>query len=139
LFSLGFVQLLVFAVMLSLGQDARLSAILGPEGLAQLQASLQYLPHGPLGMASLERLIALLIHIALSLVVWRAVQQRQLAWLGLAVLLHAVIDFPVGLAQAGELSHPLITGWLLFIGGVLVVTLLYGLPRKAAQVIPQHA
>jgi uncharacterized membrane protein YhfC len=137
--SMGLVVTLVYAVKLYMGQDAQLSAILGPEGLARLRADLQSVPHVMLVMQVLERLIALLIQIGLSFVVWRAVQRRQLAWLALAVLLHAAIDFPVGLAQAGQLSQEVIMGWLLVIGSAFAACFLYGLLRKSAPAVPQPA
>jgi uncharacterized membrane protein YhfC len=139
--SMSIVVPLVYAVKLYMGQDAQLIAILGPEGLAQVRTDLQSIPHVMFIMQMVERLIALMLHIGLSVVVWRAVQQRQLAWLALAVLLHTAIDFPVGLMMVGQISHDMMMGWLVLIGSVLAVCFLYGLPRKSAPVVvvPQHA
>jgi len=139
--SLGLLQVLALAVSLSMGHEAELSATLGPQGLARLQAFLQNLPHNVLTMAALERLSALVFHIGISFVVWRAVKERQLMWVVLAVVLHAALDFPVGLSQVGEISHAAVMTWILAVGGALAATLLYGLLRKSAPVVavPAHA
>jgi uncharacterized membrane protein YhfC len=79
---------------------------------------------------AVERLIAVLIQIALSLLVWRAVERRRPSLLALAVMLHAAIDFPAGLVQAGLISTSLAEGLLLILGAALVAFFLRGLPRK---------
>src|SRR5262249_58193727 len=90
--------------MLNLGTDAQLSASLGPELVEQIRADLQALSFTAMAGPALETLTAILGQIGLSFLVWRAVETRRLAWLGLALLVHAAIDFPVGLRPAGELS-----------------------------------
>jgi uncharacterized membrane protein YhfC len=73
--------------------------------------------------------------IALSLVVWRAVESRRVGLLALAVIFHAVIDFPAGLVQAGLLSTAVAEALLVILGAALVAFFLRGLPRKAT---PAH-
>ena len=137
--SIALVQALVYAVMLKLGQDAQLSASLGPELVEQIRADLQALSFTAMAGPALETLTAILGQIGLSFLVWRAVETRRLAWLGLAVLVHAAIDFPVGLRQAGQLSDVVVMGPLLLIGLALALSFLYWLPRKSAVAVPQHS
>jgi uncharacterized membrane protein YhfC len=83
-----------------------------------------------LALASFERLVALLIQIGLSLIVWRAVEGKHFGLLALAVLLHALVDFPAGLFQAGEIG-PLAAEAPFFVVGVVLAALyLYGLLRR---------
>jgi uncharacterized membrane protein YhfC len=119
--------------MLNAGRlETTLARSLAPDALAHLRAALEHLSVAAVASGAVERLIALLIQIALSLLVWRAVERRHLGILALAVALHALIDFPAGLVQAG-LMAPLAVEMLLLIGGaVLIAFFLRELPRKAA-------
>ncbi|WP_248167345.1 YhfC family glutamic-type intramembrane protease [Ralstonia pseudosolanacearum] len=46
-----------------------------------------------------ERIAAMLVQFALTLVVWHAVRQRRPVLLGLAIVLHALADLPAALYQ----------------------------------------
>jgi uncharacterized membrane protein YhfC len=83
-----------------------------------------------LATAALERLITMLVHIGLSLVVWRAVERRQIGFLALAILLHAVVDFPAGLYQAGQLSGLAVEGMLVVVGAALAAVFTHRLPAR---------
>jgi uncharacterized membrane protein YhfC len=133
------VQTFVFATMLNSGRlETALAAALTPDALAHLRAGLEHLSVITVASGAVERLIALLIQIALSLVVWRAVESRRLSLLAVAVMLHAVIDFPAGLVQTGLISTSVAEGLLLIVGAGLVALFLRGLPRKATPA-PQRA
>jgi uncharacterized membrane protein YhfC len=132
-------QTFVFATMLNAGRlETALAPALTPDALAHLRAGLEHLSVITVAAGAVERLIALLIQIALSLVVWRAVESRRLGLLALAVMLHALIDFPAGLVQAGLLSTSVAEGLLLILGAALVAFFVRGLPRKAAPA-PQRS
>ena len=77
-----------------------------------------------------------MIQIGLSLVVWRAVERGWPGLLALAVLCHALIDFPVALAQAGQLSSSIVEGLLLGVGLTLGAFFAYKLPPKVARHSP---
>jgi uncharacterized membrane protein YhfC len=129
--SLGMAQTFIYASMLNSGQlDANLGPVLSADALANLRAGLEHLSLATVAMASLERLVALLIQIGLSLVVWRAVENRQLELLVLAILLHSAIDFPAALFQAGQVSAPVVLGILAIIGVALGAWFLHKLPSK---------
>jgi len=132
------VQMLFFARLLNSGQlDATLGPVLGPEALAQLRTALEHITIAGLAMGSLERLIAVLIQMGLSLVVWRAVEARQLRLLALAILLHALVDFPPSLAQAGQLSGLVVEAILWVVGAALIALFIYTLPRKGGMPIAE--
>ena len=87
----------------SLGAEG-LAANLGTPVLAQVQAIAATSP-AMLLVSGVERLLALCIHISLSVVVYYSVYQPRKLWLfPLAILLHALVDCPAALAQAGVLN-----------------------------------
>lgn len=51
-----------------------------------------------------ERVLAMTLHVALSLVVFQAVKEKKAGFVLLAILLHAVFDIPAALYQCGILS-----------------------------------
>jgi uncharacterized membrane protein YhfC len=131
--TLAMAQAFVFATMLNAGRlDAVLGPALSPAALAQLRANLEHISVAALAMGTLERLIALLIQIGLSLLVWRAVEKRHFGLWGAAVLIHAAVDFPAALSQAGQLSAEVVEGFLVVVGVALVALFLRRLPRKLA-------
>jgi uncharacterized membrane protein YhfC len=137
--SLAMAQSVVFAMMLNAGRlEATLGPLLPPDALAHLRTGLQHLTLTALAIAAAERLIAMLIQIGLSLVVWRAVEHGRWRFLALAILLHAAIDFPAGLFQAGRISVLAAEGPILVIGAALAGLFIYGLPRRSSVSAPQR-
>jgi uncharacterized membrane protein YhfC len=127
-------QTLAFARLLNSGRlETTLGPLLSPDALAQLRGGLEHLTLTDLAMGTLERLIAVLIQIGLSLLVWRAVEKRHLELLALAVLLHAVIDFPAALFQAAQISWLAAEVPLLLFGVTLAALLARTLPRKLGK------
>ncbi len=64
----------------------------------------------------LERMIAMTLHISLSVVVFRAVRQHKAKYLVLAIALHALFDVPAALYQCGIIHNmPLLEGLLLIL------------------------
>lgn len=64
----------------------------------------------------LERMIAMTLHISLSVVVFRAVRQYKAKYLVLAVALHALFDVPAALYQCGVIHNmPFLEGLLLIL------------------------
>jgi uncharacterized membrane protein YhfC len=137
--SLGMAQTFIYASMLNSGQlDATLGPVLSADALPHLRTDLEHLSLAMVAIGSLERLIALLIQIGLSLVVWRAVENKQLGLLALAILLHAAVDFPAALFQAGRISAPVVLRMLVIAGVALGAWFLHKLPskRSASPALP---
>jgi uncharacterized membrane protein YhfC len=80
--------------------------------------------HLPLAGA-VERLIAILLHVTLSVMVWRALSRRQWGWLWLAILWHALVDMGAVLLLGQGWSAWAIEGALLVTVLVNVAILVY--------------
>lgn len=137
--ALAMIQIFIFATMLNAGHlDAILGPALPPADLARLHVTLEHLSLAGLAMGTFERLVALLIQIALSLLVWRAVEKRQLRLVALAILFHALVDFPAALSQTGQIPATVVEGLLAVLGMALLAFFLHELPRRngAASALP---
>lgn len=66
-------------------------------------------------MPGIERILAVMIHISLSIIVLYAVKERKYIYYCLAILVHAVINFPAALYQAGVIKNIFIVEAILFI------------------------
>ena len=134
--TLGMLQMFVYAVMINLGTFDELAGRIPAEQLAQIKVSLQHVTLADLVPGPIERLVAVLIHIGLSLVVWRAVAKKEFVLFPIAILLHALVDFPPGLFQAHLLSSEFVGGYLYAIGIALaawMLWMLWKLPPKHPQ------
>ena len=124
-------QTFVLALMLNAGTlDTALGPSVTPAVLAQLRAGLEQLSVLPVVLGCLERLVSVLVQIGLSLIVWRAVEQRQPSWLVLAIALHAAVDFPAALFQVRWLSMVTTETILMAIGIALAIQYLRYLPTR---------
>jgi uncharacterized membrane protein YhfC len=65
-------------------------------------------------IGGLERIAALAIQISLSVLMWIAVNNRKLWLYPVAIALHALIDVPAALAQAGILKSTLLIETIVF-------------------------
>lgn len=67
-----------------------------------------------------ERILAMTLHIGLSVVVFRAVREKKIGWLFLAILIHGLFDVPAALYQFGVIGINATEIWL-FIETMIVV------------------
>ncbi len=82
-------------------------------------------------LGGLERVFAITMHLAWTLLVLRAVVRRNLFWLALAVLAHALVDgLAVGLMRSG-VSLPVIEGVVFLLGLGALALILFLRPREA--------
>lgn len=51
-----------------------------------------------------ERIVAMSLHISLSVVVFKAVHKKKIAYLLLAIILHAIFDIPAAMCQSGVIG-----------------------------------
>lgn len=89
---------------------------LPPDMVASLKNTIINTPSYLFYLGSLERVIALIIQIAMSLLVLLAIRKGDLRYLLYAILAHAAIDFPVGLSQALQLHPVFVEGILILVG-----------------------
>lgn len=104
---LGTANNIVVAILINTGGLAAITDKVSGSQLEQLLLIKNALIGAPPELflaGGFERVMAFLLQVALSLVVLYGVKQRNLVFLALAILLHAAVDFPVGLAQKGALG-----------------------------------
>ena len=97
---------LVVALAMNRGGLEAVEQLTGPVSESG-QAALAALTTAPAGIylwSGFERLTALVLHIALSVLVYRAVHRRRPGWGVVAVLLHGLADLPPALYQCGLIS-----------------------------------
>lgn len=71
-------------------------------------------------MPGIERIMAMAIQIALSIIVLYAVKERKYIYYIIAILLHALIDFPAVLYQVGVIKNVFFVEGIIFIVAVLI-------------------
>jgi uncharacterized membrane protein YhfC len=92
-----------------------------------------------ISLSLMERLLALAVQIALSVVVWIIIMKRmRWFWLLLPIGLHAFIDFPAALTQVGTLNGA-VEEVLLVAQTILVLTFTYWFWRQNRQVMTRTA
>jgi uncharacterized membrane protein YhfC len=134
-------QVLAMALMLNAGTlEAKLGNAMPPATLAKIRESLQQLTISGSVLASAERLVALLIQIALSLLVWRAVTTRRWRLFAAAIALHAAADLPAAMAQKGYIPGTAVEAFYALLGVGLIVAFATRLPTtRALQDKPRGA
>ncbi|HJW42043.1 MAG TPA: YhfC family glutamic-type intramembrane protease [Rhizomicrobium sp.] len=123
---------IAMALALNVGMlDAMLGTKLPPAAIAMVHNQLVHLTFPIAALGSLERLIALALQIALSVLVWRAVELRK-AWLYLAaIVFHAGADTGAALLQAHFVTSVIVVeGWA-FAVLIALVLFLRLTPRPA--------
>ncbi|NOU98066.1 YhfC family intramembrane metalloprotease [Paenibacillus sp. LMG 31456] len=118
------VQGIVFATMINAGKlEQSLGAGLPPEQVAQLKERLIHTAQSEFWLGGLERIPAIFMQIAFSLIVLYGVRYRKSMYLLYAILLHALVDFAPAMYQAHFLSLWVaeIVIWVLGIGAIVVI------------------
>jgi len=131
--ALGQISAIVMAVMLNMGTlDAVLGSKVPAAALAKIHAQFAHLNFALALAGGFERVWALLIQIALSLLVWRAVARKQIRWYFAAMAMHFTLDFPAALTQKGVISIFTVEIYVTLIGLCLLVFFFVKLPRRSA-------
>ncbi len=108
---------LALVVILALNGEAGLSAIVGSEETATLVSTYQSTAPVLFLVGGLERVTAMALHIALSILVFRAVREHKAGYWLLAILFHALVDCFAVLYSVGVIANI----WVIELG-VLVMT-----------------
>ena len=126
-------QLLSMAIMLNQGTlDATLGMSVPPATVASLHHMLETMNFLDPVYGGVERIVALLAQIALSLVVWKAVSERKPIYLGVAMGLHVLLDLPAAMYQAGLASLLAVQICMVVVGVALLGFFLMHLPKRAS-------
>lgn len=92
-----------------------------PVATAQQILALVHQPAYFFALGTFERLMAICLQVALSLVVLYGVNQHRIRYLFLAIFLHAIVDFFPGLYLAHVISLPIVELLMLLAGGVSII------------------
>ena len=96
---------LIYSILINKGTfDSLIGSKLPASTAKQLKSSLIDTHWSLFYISGIERCFALAIQIGLSILVVYAIKNRKYMYLLIAILIHALIDFPVGLAQKNVLN-----------------------------------
>ncbi|KAA6316058.1 hypothetical protein EZS27_033578 [termite gut metagenome] len=85
-------------------------------------------------ISGIERTMALCIQISLSIIVWHAINKKRLLWLfPVAIVSHAIIDFPAALAQAGAIKNMYVVEILVFAEAIIIAFVAWRIYRKQTK------
>jgi uncharacterized membrane protein YhfC len=122
---------LSLALMLNAGKlDAMMGSRLSAATMTKTRDCLIHLDFASAAGGGVERVCAILIQIAMSLLVWRAVERRQWRWFVLALVTHAGIDSVAALHLKGQVSLFATEGVVFAIGAALLLFFVVKLPRR---------
>ena len=128
----GGIEAILFAGMASVNNliigflinQQRLDTLQLPPDIANLVTTqLVETPPALFFVSGIERLLTLVIHMALSLLVFNAVKYRRYGYYGLAIFLHMMLNIPAAFYQLGYLNIWLVEGYVLLfsIGSILYI------------------
>ncbi|WP_423800556.1 YhfC family intramembrane metalloprotease [Neobacillus sp. SAB-20_R2A] len=98
-------QALVFSFMLNDGTFESSMAQLPSDQLATIKEAVLNQGASFYYLAALERLFAVFLQMALSLLVLLGIAKKKFSYVILAILIHAGIDFPIVFAQVGQFTN----------------------------------
>lgn len=110
------------------------------QGMTAQLSSLATEPSWVFLMAGVERVFAVILHIALSMLIWMVVTGRVPKWgYPLSILLHALSDLPAVLGQVQILTNVLLLEALIGVLSVGIAAFVFWLYRKTAPAQAQTA
>jgi uncharacterized membrane protein YhfC len=114
---LGGIQTIGLLSIFSTGKVAELQKQLPKDVFAELAKSVQS-PGYMFLVSGVERMLALIFQIFLSLIVLYGVKKKKFVFVVYAVLLHALVDFAPALYQAKVLNLWVVEGLLVVVGAI---------------------
>ncbi|MGF6772121.1 putative membrane protein YhfC [Paraburkholderia sp. GAS199] len=125
------VQWVLFAIFENRGELDGYLGNLPAESVMRIHVILASLTPQTAGIFALERVAALVFQIGLSVLMWRGVRAGWRGILPLAIALHALVDVPAALVQAGLVPLAAVDG-VYAVGAVIVAGLLFKTFRRPA-------
>ncbi|MDR2469726.1 MAG: YhfC family intramembrane metalloprotease [Tannerella sp.] len=120
---LSMISTLTAAILINTGQLEIITGRLQGATLEQVNAQIHMLttlPSYSFLAGGIERIFALGIHLSCSVLVFYAVYGTGKCWLyPLAILLHAMVNIPAALMQAGIIKNMFLTELFVFLGALL--------------------
>lgn len=114
---LSMISSMVICIMLNSGSAGTLEGLLPAAQLETLRETSPYI----FLVSGLERTFAVAIQISLSLLVWFSVDKKKWLLFPAAIALHAAIDIPAALMQAGVLKSIALTESMVGVAAVVSV------------------
>jgi uncharacterized membrane protein YhfC len=99
---------LTISVMINNGMRDSLKATVSPEQAVLFDKQIDAIINTDFYMffiAGIERIFTVIIHIALSLLILYAIKNRKYLFFILAILLHALLNFPATVIQSGLIEN----------------------------------
>jgi uncharacterized membrane protein YhfC len=110
---------IVFSINVNMGNYATAENF---EQINTQVAAIATMPSYYFLISGIERIFAICIHIALSIIVFYSVFAKHKIWLYFfAILLHAIIDVPAMLSQVGYIKSVILIEVLAFVGAVILM------------------
>ncbi len=97
LVGLGYVNNLLYAIVINSGQWDAIAAVLPQETAQQVYEGLVNTPAHMFLIGGVERIFAMTVQVALSILVLYGIRKRRFVYVLLAVALHCVLDSPLAL------------------------------------------
>ena len=97
LVGLGYVNNLLYAMVINSGKWDTIAAVLPPETAQQVYTALVNTPAHMFLIGGVERIFAMTVQVALSILVLYGIRKRRFGYVLLAVALHCVLDSPLAL------------------------------------------
>lgn len=127
------VQNILFSNMINGGVlEEALGASVPAEIMAQLKAALVEGSSAVFFLGGIERIFAVIVHIALSILVLYGVKNHKRIYVVYAVLAHALINYPAVLFQMGKVNIWVVELWLAFVA-VIGLGVILGAKRLFKQ------
>lgn len=134
LVGLAMINNLVISSIINSGGAEMLS---NAPNMPQIIAAMTQTAPGVFLLGIAERIPAIAIQVALSLIVWFSVNAEKKAWLfPVAILLHALIDVPAAMMQAGALSNVLLVELIVVAEALLTVAIAVWMCKKIHRRAP---
>lgn len=125
------VSVLSSFIMMQLASHGTTVPGITPEILAQYNSNAWYLPL----LGGLERITTIILHITLSMLVWRSVQKHEVVWLFLAIAYHMFVDAGAVIMGQSGVNTIVIEG-VLAVLAVMNIWILTRMKKSWKQVEP---
>lgn len=131
---INYLVLLISMIMVKLGFVNTLSQIFGNVLSDQLISTIKSLSAYYLLLGGLERMIAMGLHVGMSMIVLHGLKNKKpIRYLAAAILIHTIADSSIGIFKVLGLGAVSIEIFNLIIVGILIVYTIYSVQKKSIK------
>lgn len=132
------IQYIAYALMINSGKFQELIDMSLEQGMPEsMLAQVTSIPDMLMGinpgyvvLPLLERVFAITLHVALSVLVFYAVRDRKIWMYGLAIILHTLFDVPAALYQFGVITNILVVEIIIAVYAIALFVIIYNVLYK---------